>query len=175
MQKDFSYPLKVEDLTQNEQHYHLKASEAELGLLKEILKVEKVSSFEAEFSLKMNFKAHRLDIKGEVRAVLLLKSVLSLEFFEKKYVAPFEYYYDTALNYQEWQELNEDVLADAPDRIENGEIDLAQIAIEQLSLVMDDYPKMEGETFADYAEFDAQTDKENHPFDVLKNLKDRKV
>ncbi len=174
MQKNFSYLLKIEDLTQNEQQYHLKASSSELALLKEILKVEEVKSFESDISLKMNFKEHRLDIKGIVKANLVLQSVISLENFEKEYEAPFAYYYDTALNYQEWHELNEDILFDAPDRIENGEIDLVQIAIEQLSLVMDDYPKMEGETFNGYSEFDETDEPQNRPFDALKKLKERK-
>lgn len=175
MQKDFSYPLKIEDLTQNMQHYHIKASQKELGILKEILKVEDVYSFEADFDLKMNFKEHRLDIKGEVKALLVLESVISLVNFEKAYNVPFEYHYDTALNYQQWQELNEDILSDAPDRIENGQIDLVQIAIEQLSLAMDDYPKIEGETFQGYSEFDGQNDEENHPFGVLQKLKNQKA
>lgn len=174
MQKNFSYPLKIEDLTQNEQQYHLQASSSELEFLKEILKVEEVKSFEADFGLKMNFREHRLDVKGIVKANLVLQSVISLENFEKEYEVPFSYCYDTALNYQQWHELSEDILFDVPDRIENGEIDLVQMAVEQLSLVMDDYPKMEGETFEGYSEFDENEDIQNNPFDVLEKLKERK-
>ena len=85
MQKDFSYILKTDDLSQNEQRYHLSADKSDLEVLKDILKVEDVKSFEADIALKMNHKLHRLDIKGEIRALLELKSVVSLENFEKEY------------------------------------------------------------------------------------------
>ena len=76
MQKDFSYTLKIEDLTQNTQRYHLIAKTKELDTLKTILKVEDVKSFVADFNLKLNHKLHRLDMKGEVKAILVLKSVI---------------------------------------------------------------------------------------------------
>ena len=171
MQKDFSYPLKIDDLTQNEQSYHLCANKSELAELTTILKVENVKSFTADIYLKLNRKNHRLDIKGEVKALLELKSVISLENFEKQYVAPFEYYYDTALTYQDVKDIDTGINVDIPEIIENGQIDLGQIAIEQLALVIDDYPKKEGEKFEFISEFDEETTRVNHPFAVLEKLK----
>ena len=43
--------------------------------------------------------------------------------------------------------LDEDMDAEVPDIVEDGKIDLAQIAIEQVALVMEDYPRKEGEVF----------------------------
>ncbi len=171
MQKDFSYILKTDDLSQNEQRYHLSADKSDFEVLKDILKVEDVKSFEADIALKMNHKLHRLDIKGEIRALLELKSVVSLENFEKEYVAPFEYYYDTLLTYQDVKDMDLGINDEAPEIIENGEIDLAQIAIEQLSLIMEDYPRIDGEVFAFQSEFDEETTKVSHPFAALAKLK----
>ena len=171
MQKDFSYTLKIDDLTQNEQSYHLNANADERNILKSVLKVEDVKSFKADIHLKMSYKTHRLDIKGRVTAVLELKSVISLENFEQEYDVPFEYYYDTSLTYQDLKEMDLGIYDDTPDIIENGQIDLAQIAIEQLALVLEDYPRKTGETFEFQSEFDETTTHEAHPFAVLKKLK----
>ena len=171
MQKDFSYPVKIEDLTQNEQHYFLKAGPKDLEVLKAILKVESVKLFEADITLKKTHKKHRIDIKGEVKALLELKSVISLENFDQKYVAPFEYYYDTTLTYEDLRQLDASINDEVPEIIENGQIDLGQIAIEQLALVMDDYPRQSGEEFEFQSEFDEKTTRENHPFAILEKLK----
>lgn len=171
MQKDFSYPLTIDELSQKEQTYALKADKAQLLTLKDILKVEDVKSFEADIRLKLNRKAHRLDIDGEVRAVIEVKSVISLENFERFYCAPFAYYYDTQLTYQDWQEMGFGLSDDAPEIIENGAIDLGAIAIEQLALVLDDYPRQEGENFEFVSEFDEETTKKANPFTVLEKLK----
>jgi len=171
MQKDFSYTLKIDDLTQNEQHYFLEANSDDLVVLKKILQVEKVRSFAADIFLKLNRKMHRLDIKGEVRATLLLKSVISLETFERTYTAPFSYWFDTSLTYRDIKEMDAGIDDDIPDIIENGQIDLAQISIEQLALILDDYPRQDGEIFEFQSEFDEETTKASHPFSALKKLK----
>lgn len=171
MQKDFSYPLKIEDLSQKEMHYHLEADSSDLQTLQDILKVESVKSFSSDILLKFNHKNHRLDVKGEVKAVLELKSVISLENFEKEYLVPFEYYYDTSLSYQDLKDMELSIKDEGPEIIENGQIDLGQISIEQLALQMEDHPKMEGEKFEFCSEFDEETTTENNPFLVLKKLK----
>ena len=171
MQKDFSYPVKIKDLTQNTQTYRLEADKRQLKALADILKVDSVKSFAAYICLKMNYKQHRLDVKGVVDSTLKLQSVISLEMFEKTYCAPFEYYFDTALSYQDLKEMNLGICDEAPDIVENGQIDLWQIAIEQLALVMDDYPKIDGEKFYFESEFDEETTKKTHPFAVLEKLK----
>ena len=171
MQKDFSYTLKIDDLKQTEQNYHIQADSKNLAFLQDVFKVEKVLSFTADISLKLNRKIHRLDIKGEVRADFVLKSVISLEDFEKTYIAPFAYWYDTSLTYQDLRDMDLAVFDDAPDIIENGQIDLVQIAIEQLSLVLDDHPRKDGEIFEFQSEFDEETTQMTHPFAALKKLK----
>ena len=67
--------------------------------------------------------------------------------------------------------LDEDMDAEVPDIVEDGKIDLAQIAIEQVALVMEDYPRKEGEVFEFVSEFDEETTKAQNPFSVLAKLK----
>lgn len=81
MQNFFSYPIVVDELSQFEKKYTLKASAKELLYLAEVLKVPSVRSFDAEIMLKLKHKEHRLDVWGRVRAELELQSVVSLENF----------------------------------------------------------------------------------------------
>lgn len=171
MQKDFSYPLKIDELNQQEQHYHLVADESQRKTLQEILQVESVKSFVADISLKLNLKQHLLNVWGVVNAELELKSVVSLENFSKKYSAPFELKYDTKATYKEIREMDADIDDDVPDIIINGQINLADISIEQLALVMEDYPRREGETFDFVPEFDVEEPRMNNPFAALEKLK----
>ena len=81
MQKDFSYPLNIDDLNQQEQHYKLNADAEQLKTLRDILQVEDVKNFGADIFLKLNLKQHKLDLWGSVNATVELKSVVSLENF----------------------------------------------------------------------------------------------
>ena len=171
MQKDFSYPLHIDDLNQQEQHHTIKANDEQLKVLKEILQVEDVKKFEANIFLKLNLKQHKLDLWGKVNALLELKSVVSLENFEKKYEIDFTYCYDTKATYKDIKELEPSIYDNVPDIIDNGKIDLVDIAIEQLALHIDDYPRKDGEKFEFVSEFDEETDKRANPFAVLEKLK----
>ena len=64
--------------------------------------------------------------------------------------------------------LEEDLLWDI---IENGQIDLAEIAMEQIALVIDDFPRQENESFVFKSEFDEETTRAANPFAVLQKLK----
>ena len=70
MQKDFSYPLHIADLNQQEQHYHLVADAEQCKTLAQILQIVDVKSFVADIYLKLHLKERRLDIWGTVKADL---------------------------------------------------------------------------------------------------------
>ena len=60
---------------------------------------------------------------------------------------------------------------EVPDIVEGGKIDLADIAMEQLALVLDDFPRRDGEVFEFKSEFDEETTARPNPFAVLAALK----
>ncbi len=171
MQKKFSYPLKIEDLDQNEHKFDINADKNELVDIREILKVESVKYFNAEIYLKRHNKQNLLSLWGIVRTDIELKSVISLNNFLRYYEIPFELKFDTKATYKDIAEMNADIDADVPDIIENGTIDLADIALEQVALNLDDYPRAEGEVFdcTKYADF--TEDERENPFAVLAKLK----
>lgn len=169
MQKDFSYPLQIDELNQGEQSYILKADKAQLETLKEILQVPAVNYFEADIKLKFQKKRGILDVSGQVRAGLGLISVISLEPFDRDYKTDFTLTFDTNATYEQIRELDEDIETDVPDIVIGGRIDLGDIAIEQLALVMEDHPRKNGEEFSSLIEDDEPL-REN-PFAILSKLK----
>ena len=169
MQKDFSYPLQIDELNQGEQSYMLRADKAQLETLKEILQVPAVNYFEADIKLKFQKKRGILDVSGQVRAGLGLISVISLEPFDRDYKTDFTLTFDTNATYEQIRELDEDIEADIPDIVIGGRIDLGDIAIEQLALVMEAHPRQDGEEFSPLIEDDAPL-REN-PFAILSKLK----
>lgn len=171
MQKNFSYPLTVEEIGSAEKKYTFSATSEELKELSEILKVPAVNSFSAEIYTKMNKKEHLLKVWGGVKAELELQSVVSLEYFTKKYAPQFEMLYDTKATLKSQKEEEIDFEDDLPDVIIGGQLDLGQIAIEQLALVMEDYPRKEGEVFQWQSEFDETEDERKNPFKILEKLK----
>ena len=169
MQKEFSYPLKIDELGQGEQRYNISADKAQLETLSEILQVPSVNSFHADIKLNFQKKKGILDVSGRVQAELGLISVISLIPFNKEYTTDFKLTYDTNATYEDIYADDEDIKLDVPDIVIGGKIDLADIAIEQLALVMEDYPRQDGETFEAVIE-DNSPVREN-PFAVLEKLK----
>ena len=171
MQKNFSYPLIVEDIAAAEKKYRLTADAADLKELAEILQIPSVKSFSAEIYTKMNKKEHLLRVWGRVKAELELQSVVSLEYFCKSYEPEFELLYDTKPTPKSRKEEEISFEDDLPDIVIDGQIDLGQIAIEQIALAMEDYPRKEGEVFSWKSEFDPQDDERRNPFKILEKLK----
>lgn len=173
MQKEFSYPLKIDELGQGTQNYKISADKAELEDLAEILQVPAVNSFEADIKLNFQKKKGELKVSGTVKANLGLESVISLTSFNKDYSTSFEVMYDTNATYDDVYSEDEDINIDVPDIVLDGKIDLADIAIEQLALVMEDYPRLDGENFEEVIEEDDENENiANNPFAVLKKLKE---
>lgn len=172
MQKNFSYPIKIDELNQNQYKFILHADADELEDITKILQVERAARFHAEIFLKRNHKENLLKIWGIVEARLELKSVITLENFYRNMKVPFELIFDTNANYQDIRNLAADINDDIPDIIENGTINLADICLEQIALNLEDYPRAEGEEFnySDYDNTPPETAKEN-PFAVLEKLK----
>ena len=171
MQKNFSYPVKTDELNQNQYKYVIHADKDELEDITRILQVESVRRFHAEVYLKKFPKENLLKVWGTVEARIELKSVISLETFFNNMKVPFELNFDTVATYQDIRDEDTDINDDVPDIIINNTINLADICIEQIALNLDDYPRAEGEVF-DYSKYDnSEPEKKENPFAVLKKLK----
>ena len=171
MQNLFTYPLKLEDMSSSVKKYKLTANEQELKFITEVMKVPSVNSFESEISVKLHSKEHIVDVWGWIKADVEHISVVSLEPFVRPYYTDFALKFDTKMTAQDIKEIDFDIEEDIPDILDNGQIDLAAISMEQLALILDDFPRQEGETFSFDSEFDEETTLRSNPFYVLKNLK----
>ena len=171
MQNLFSYPLKLEDMSSSTQKYELKASAEELEYITEVMKVPAVKSFSAEIIVKLYKKEHLVEVKGVVDADVEQISVISLENFVKPYHNEFSLKYDTKMTPKDLKEIDFEYDDELLDILDNGQIDLAAIAMEHLALVLDDFPRKDGEEFSFVSEFDEETTEANNPFAVLKKLK----
>ena len=100
-----------------------------------------------------------------------LMSVISLENFTKTYEPEFEINYDTQLSPKDLREMEFEFDDEVPDVIIDGKIDLAEIAMEQIALVIDDFPRQDGEVFEFESEFDEETTEKMNTFAVLATLK----
>lgn len=171
MQNLFSFPLTLEDMGTGTKVYHLAAKPEQLPYITDILKVENILSFKAELEIKFNRKIHRIDINGFVDADVEQTSVISLEKFVKRYHPEFSLFFDTELTAGQLREMEFAIDDEVPDIVENGQIDLAAIAMEQLALALDDFPRREGEVFEFKSEFDEETTAKQNPFAALAALK----
>ena len=102
---------------------------------------------------------------------MVQESVISLELFDKKYEGEFSLFFDTKATYKDIRELDEELGDEIPDLVVDGKIDLGDITIEQVALLIDDYPRQEGEVFSFVSEFDEETTEQANPFNILKKLK----
>lgn len=171
MQNLFSYPLMLDEMGNGTKTYQLIADAKQLKYIEEILKLDTINSFEAKISVCLNRKNHCLNISGFVDANVEHTSVISLEKFTRNYHPEFEIVYDTELTYEQLKEIEFDFDDDEPEIIENGQVDLADIAMEQLALALDDFPRKDGEIFEFKSEFDEETTTKANPFAALAKLK----
>jgi len=171
MQKNFSHILSVDDISNSEKLYKINANNQELELIAEILKVPEVKDFKADIYVKHQNKNTIIDVWGRVASLITRQSVISLEYFNKKYVSEFSLQFDTKLTENQVRELEEEGVENIPDVVVGGKIDLCQIAIEQIALELEDYPRKKGEVFSFSSEFSEEDDKRENPFKILEKLK----
>lgn len=171
MQNLFSYPIMVDDLTTASKSFQLQADKAQLAYIAEVLKVVSAQKFSANINVQYLKKEHLVEVSGDVVAELELTSVISLENFKKKYQSEFTIEFDTKANIKNTPEEEIDIEADMPDPVIDGKIDIAEVAMEQIALVMDDFPRKDGEEFHFNSEFDEETTQAMNPFSVLAKLK----
>lgn len=170
MQKEFSYPLIVEDLPQTEQRYKMLATAGNLQYVAKILQVPEVKFLEATFIVKNNHRNSILNVSGHIKTSLTIQSVVSLENFQQDYNFDFSTDFDTKATLDSQKENEDEWNKEIPEIVIDGKIDLGDIAIEQIALKLDNYPRISGETFVFKPDFDVN-DKPDNPFAALSKLK----
>ena len=136
---EFSRPLLLAKVPRKGSHEHIKAEPAECLALSKRFAIAQLFSLDARLVLSP-WRGGGFKIAGTVDAELEQISVLSLEPFRARIQARVERYFLPEGSSTEAEHDDADV-------IEQGQIDLGEVAAEALALELDPYPRKPGEEF----------------------------
>lgn len=157
-QPEFSRPIEVARVSPLGSHEKIKADAKECAALAKRLLLPTVYEVSAVLLVKP-WRGGGFKVTGEVTADVDQQSVISLETFRSEVHFPVERYFLTHGGGED----------DEIDVIEDGVIDLGEIATETLGLELDPYPRKPGETFASTSEPEEERPVAKiSPFAVLK-------
>jgi hypothetical protein len=138
---EFSRPLLVDRVPRKGSHEHIVAEEKECLALAARFSVPKLFSFKARL-LAMPWRGGGLHVTGMVEADMERISVVSLEAFRRTEKFAVDQIF-----------LPSKILVDAvevdAEPIQNGEVDLGEVAAEAMGLEMDPYPRKTGESYSE--------------------------
>ena len=171
-------PVMVAHIPDTGLHRELEASAAERQAMADLAGVREVPSAHADLEIVPK-SGGRLQVTGHVRARIGQTCVVTLEPIESEIDEEIDLTFAPEAEARRLADLIEEgeddkappEVADPPEAIVNGIIDLGRIATDALFLAIDPYPRKPGVVFE--AEVTAP-DPEDHPFAALKALQDNK-
>lgn len=172
-------PVTVAHIPDTGLHRELEASAAERQALADLAGVRDIPLAQATFDVVPK-SGGRIQVTGHVRARVGQTCVVTLEPIESEIDEEVDLIFAPEAEVRRLADLIEEgqddqepaEVADPPEAIVNGIIDLGRIATDALFLAIDPYPRKPGVVFE--AEVTA-LDPEDHPFAALKALQDNKL
>jgi len=169
-------PVTVVQIPDTGLHRELEASAAERRAMADAAGVRDILSAHADFDVEPK-SGGRIQVTGRVRARVGQTCVVTLDPIESEIDEEVDLTFAPEAEARRLEDLIEEgqddedppEVADPPEAIVNGIIDLGRIATDALYLAIDPYPRKPGAVFE--AEVTAP-DPEDHPFAVLKALQD---
>ncbi|MBR0833936.1 DUF177 domain-containing protein [Bradyrhizobium manausense] len=171
-------PVMVAQIPDTGLHRALEASAAERQAMADVAGLRDILSAQADFEVVPK-SGGRIQVTGHVRARVGQTCVVTLDPIESEIDEEVDLTFAPEAETRRLEDLIEEgqdgeeppEVADAPEAIINGIIDLGRIATDALFLAIDPYPRKPGAVFE--AEVTAP-DPEDHPFAALKALQDNK-
>ena len=163
---EFSRPIQADRVPKAGSVEKLKAEPQELVALARRMKIPAIHSLTAEIRATP-WRGGGIKLEGHLTADLEQVSVISLEPFRETVSIPVARYFLPPGAVVENEE------EDDADPIENGWIDLGEVAAETLALDLDPYPRKPGEAFAEHIEQEEAPAPKESPFAVLARGKPR--
>lgn len=172
-------PVTVAHIPDTGLHRELEASAAERQAMADLAGVRDIPLAQATFDVVPK-SGGRVQVTGHVRARVDQTCVVTLEPIESEIDEEVDLIFAPEAEVRRLADLIEEgqddhepaEVADPPEAIVNGIIDLGRIATDALFLAIDPYPRKPGVVFE--AEVTA-LDPEDHPFAALKALQDNKL
>lgn len=171
-------PVTVAQIPDTGLHRELEASAAERRAMADVAGLRDVLSAHADFDVEPK-SGGRVQVTGRVRARVGQTCVVTLDPIESEIDEEVDLTFAPEAEARRLEDLIEEGqgdgeppdVADPPEAIVNGIIDLGRIATDALFLAIDPYPRKPGAVFE--AEVTAP-DPEDHPFAALKALQDNR-
>lgn len=171
-------PVTVAHIPDTGLHRELEASAAERPVMADLAGVREILSAQASFDVVPK-SGGRVQVTGRVRARVGQTCVVTLDPMESEIDEEVDLIFAPEAEVRRLADLIEEgqddeeppEVADPPEAVVNGIIDLGRIATDALFLAIDPYPRKPGVVFE--AEV-AALDPEDHPFAALKALQDNK-
>ena len=171
-------PVTVAQIPDTGLHRVLDASAAERQAMADVAGLRDILSARADFDIVPK-SGGRIQVTGRVRARIGQTCVVTLDPIESEIDEEVDLTFAPEAEARRLEDLIEEgrddeepaEVADPPEAIVNGIIDLGRIATDALFLAIDPYPRKPGAMFE--AEVTAP-DPEDHPFAALKALQDNK-
>jgi len=171
-------PVIVAQIPDTGVHRELEASAAERQAMADLAGLRDILSAHADFDVEPK-SGGRVQVTGRVRARIGQTCVVTLEPIESEVDEEVDLTFAPEAEARRLKDLIEEgqdaedapEVADPPEAIVNGIIDLGRIATDALFLAIDPYPRKPGVVFE--AEVTAPRPKD-HPFAALKALQDNK-
>ncbi|MAU94879.1 MAG: metal-binding protein [Fulvimarina sp.] len=170
--------LPAGPLPQDGRRIAFKATPEDCARLAAALQVDRLTAMGANLMARP-FRKDGARVTGRFSAVVVQKSVVTLEPVEQRIDEPFEATFlreARAPRRQAEAEPTEIVIdpeaEDPPEPFVGDRIDLGPRLYEALALVVDPYPKRPGERFGAAIEPEAETEEPPSPFAVLANFRD---
>lgn len=172
-------PVTVAHIPDTGLHRELEASAAERQAMADLAGVRDIPLAQATFDVVPK-SGGRVQVTGHVRARVGQTCVVTLEPIESEIDEEIDLIFAPEAEVRRLADLIEEgqddqepaEVADPPEAIVNGIIDLGRIATDALFLAIDPYPRKPGVVFE--AEVTA-LDPEDHPFAALKALQDNRL
>ena len=169
-------PVTVAQIPDTGLHRKLEASAAERQAMAETAGLREVVSVQADFDVVPK-SGNRIQVTGHVRARIGQTCVVTLDPMESEIDEEVDLIFAPEAEVRRLADLMEEGqndqehVADPPEAIVNGIIDLGRLATDALFLAVDPYPRKPGVVFEPEV---TAPDPEDHPFAVLKALQDKK-
>ncbi|MGY4333599.1 hypothetical protein ACVWWG_008016 [Bradyrhizobium sp. LB7.2] len=169
-------PVVIAQIPDTGLHRKLEASAAERQAMAEMAGLREVLSVQAAFDVVPE-SGNRIQVTGHVHARIGQTCVVTLDPIENEIKEEVDLIFAPEAEVRRLADLMEEGqndkehVADPPEAIVNGIIDLGRLATDALFLAVDPYPRKPGVVFEVEA---TAPDPEDHPFAVLKALQDKK-
>lgn len=184
MQVEFSRPLKIDHIDRKGNRESISANTDECAALARRFDIASIENLKADLIIKPLADKLTYEVSGTLTASVTQNSIISgmsitkdinndiaAWFINNEKITSFS----AAKKRAEDEDMEREVLneRDDPEPIQNGAIDMGEIAAQFLGLALDDYPRTDNESdgAGDYIEATAEDTKPN-PFAVLAKLKE---